>query len=351
MTHLRPPFSPRPRSSNSFAHRPPNLSAPLNLQIPSLHDANPLETILQAPDYNTVPFRRQIAIVAHPYAVLGGSLHDFVVTHLAATLLEVGFVVVTFNFRGAGRTKGRTSWTGRPERGDYAAVAAWALQFIRNLAEPPVSSANGLAEQKVPQEQARENINLLLAGYSYGALIAASCPPLSALEEAIEHPPSKEFGTSVVAAAKSARRWHDSHSNTTRTSYSGHRPRMSLDAPMAPSPAPPPLLSRPVNIRYLLISPVLSWLAPTILALRLPWEKVPSVLDVQHAKERSQGMMVVWGGKDTFTGVSAYQDLQQRMRREWDGFVGVEVLAAGHFWAEPDISTVQARIKKWASQF
>jgi len=42
---------------------------------------------------------RKAAIVAHPYATLGGSFDDPVVGIVASTILRQGFVVGTFNFR------------------------------------------------------------------------------------------------------------------------------------------------------------------------------------------------------------------------------------------------------------
>lgn len=39
------------------------------------------------------------AVVAHPYAPLGGCYDDPVVSVVAGVLLRLGFVVVTFNFR------------------------------------------------------------------------------------------------------------------------------------------------------------------------------------------------------------------------------------------------------------
>lgn len=50
-------------------------------------------------DSGTRPWRKQAAVVAHPYAPLGGCYDDPVVDVVAGTLLQVGFVVATFNFR------------------------------------------------------------------------------------------------------------------------------------------------------------------------------------------------------------------------------------------------------------
>lgn len=72
--------------------------------MPSLHDGLPLHcrvyhpsSLAAAPD--SPSWQRHCAVVAHPYAPLGGSYDDFVVNLVANTLLRQGFLVTTFNFR------------------------------------------------------------------------------------------------------------------------------------------------------------------------------------------------------------------------------------------------------------
>ena len=43
--------------------------------------------------------RKKAAIIAHPYAPLGGSFDDHVVSETTKLLLDHGFIVGTFNFR------------------------------------------------------------------------------------------------------------------------------------------------------------------------------------------------------------------------------------------------------------
>lgn len=45
------------------------------------------------------PSRKKAAIIAHPYAPLGGSFDDNVVHEATKVLLDHGFIVGTFNFR------------------------------------------------------------------------------------------------------------------------------------------------------------------------------------------------------------------------------------------------------------
>jgi alpha/beta superfamily hydrolase len=75
--------------------------------IPSLADDTPLKCRVYHPEdldntlHSQTESWRKIkgAIIAHPYAPLGGSYDDAVVLTTAETLLAKGFVVGTFNFR------------------------------------------------------------------------------------------------------------------------------------------------------------------------------------------------------------------------------------------------------------
>lgn len=81
---------------------PPTLS----FTIPSIQD----DTVLQCRVYHPsclapasvsqiTDWKKKAAIVAHPYAPLGGCYDDPVVNAIAATILKQGWVVATFNFR------------------------------------------------------------------------------------------------------------------------------------------------------------------------------------------------------------------------------------------------------------
>lgn len=75
--------------------------------IPSLADDTPLDCrIYHPPHFEAVlanaaenGHATRGAIVAHPYAPLGGNYDDAVVLALVKCLLREGFVVGTFNFR------------------------------------------------------------------------------------------------------------------------------------------------------------------------------------------------------------------------------------------------------------
>ena len=77
----------------------------LSFTLPSLHDGLALACrVYHPPALDPVPrpalqWAGHTAVFAHPYAPLGGSYDDPAVETVAATLLRLGFLVVTFNFR------------------------------------------------------------------------------------------------------------------------------------------------------------------------------------------------------------------------------------------------------------
>lgn len=77
-----------------------------SFSIPSVHDDTPLDCRIYFPkaldgviDGESHPQRVKGAIIAHPYAPLGGCFDDHVVLSVVETLVREGFVVGTFNFR------------------------------------------------------------------------------------------------------------------------------------------------------------------------------------------------------------------------------------------------------------
>jgi hypothetical protein len=72
--------------------------------IPSVADGTLLDCRIYHPDslqdaQSTQQRTRKAALIAHPYAPLGGSMDDAVVAIVVDQLLDLDFVVGTFNFR------------------------------------------------------------------------------------------------------------------------------------------------------------------------------------------------------------------------------------------------------------
>lgn len=350
----------------------PHISAPapsLNLKIPSLHDSLPLSARLYLPPTYTRPRRppttwaRRLAIVAHPYAPLGGSYDDRVVLRLVALLLSLDWVVATFNFRGAPGAAGTTSWTGRAEIADYTSVTAWALAYVQSL--PGGDAA----------------VMLLLAGYSYGSLVTSRLPdtesgivPLLGCEGS-----ESEFAVALREARESASRWWDSH-GATRTSYSGERTEVVVDSQVTEAPSLGGERARVVS-RYLLVSPLLPPVSSFLLGLGsgswVGWAKGLVGMGHHggrhhHSRRGGRGIMdgagdgssggfgieesgvpvlVVYGDGDTFTGVKKYRRWRERMMGVSTSWSGVEVEGAGHFWHEEGVmEELEGAVRAWVCQ-
>lgn len=84
--------------------------------------AGRLEVVVHMPD---VP-PRAIAVTAHPLPTMGGTMENKVVTTLAKTFAELGFVALRFNFRGVGASGGKFD-DGNGEVDDAIAVTRYAL--------------------------------------------------------------------------------------------------------------------------------------------------------------------------------------------------------------------------------
>jgi len=103
--------------------------------------AGRIEAVLNAP----AQAPRGIALVAHPHPLYGGTLDNKVVQTLATTFVELGWVAVRPNFRGAGASAGEHDH-GVGEAEDMASLAGQAQERFGKLP-------------------------LALAGFSFGAYV------------------------------------------------------------------------------------------------------------------------------------------------------------------------------------
>ncbi len=183
----------------------PSLTLPeptLRLTLPSIHDNTPLSCrvyhpLSLSPSLKAPRWEKHIAIVAHPYAPLGGCQDDHIVTATASTLLRLGFMVATFDFRGAGDSPGRTSWTGKAERSDYMSVAGF-LTFYSHYLDPfrpdlykAAEAATAATHHNTDNTEHNDHMPavpettrapvFLFGGYSYGGNIVAHLPSLESM--------------------------------------------------------------------------------------------------------------------------------------------------------------------------
>lgn len=220
--------------------------------IPSLDDDNVLDCRIYHPkDLRAclngsvgTNVRRRGAVIAHPYAPLGGSYDDPVVLPVVKSLLEQGLIVGTFNFRcvlgpvnarwallilcrGAPGSPGRTSWTGKPERLDYMSFVGLLVYYIHYL-EVPETSPSLQTIQSIPIPPENQNLDtsnvkienqasttslarpneivLLLGGYSYGSLILLNLPPVPEILQRFQISVSGTAGSEILLRAQNLSR-------------------------------------------------------------------------------------------------------------------------------------------------
>ncbi|KAM3415547.1 hypothetical protein BST61_g9068 [Cercospora zeina] len=162
--------------------------ATYSFTIPSAHDDTNLECRIYHPRHlqdilTGNSDKPRAAVIAHPYAPLGGTYDDPVVLSLVECLLRESYIIVTFNFRGAGKSGGRTSWTGRPEVDDYASVVGLAIYYLSNICAPLGSDTLSAKHASLDPSSLYGDytafggpLELLLAGYSFGSLILSRLP-------------------------------------------------------------------------------------------------------------------------------------------------------------------------------
>ncbi|KAI8370337.1 Alpha/Beta hydrolase protein [Radiomyces spectabilis] len=121
--------------------------------LDSIHNGTSIETQWT---YKGAATEAPAIIIAHPYGPLGGNFHNNVVMALHQLCADNGFLAVSINFRGCGHSKGKPSWTGMPERGDYQSVVDAVTQPTEKTQQFP---------------RARQ---LVICGYSFGAMVASS---------------------------------------------------------------------------------------------------------------------------------------------------------------------------------
>lgn len=106
--------------------------------------AGPVEALLDEPPSGVAV--RGTAVIAHPHPLYGGTMHNKVVQTLARACVATGWRAVRFNFRGVGASAG---------------------EHDHGIGE--TDDVLSLVEQVAPAD-----VPLVLAGFSFGAFVAAS---------------------------------------------------------------------------------------------------------------------------------------------------------------------------------
>ncbi|CAI7663522.1 unnamed protein product [Penicillium glandicola] len=325
--------------------------------LPSVYDGNKLECRVYLPPVlqniesaRTWPNRG--AIVAHPYATLGGCYDDPVVSFIGSELLQTGCIVGTFNFRGAGDSEGRTSWTAKPELGDYVSFYGFMLQYLHflQLGFAPRDQVDSPKPHKATSEEENStDIRLILGGYSYGSLIASHVPALDTMLDLFQCAPT------TISTSK-ATPIHEIRSTAKRIAT------LSLEKLQTSASLTDALDLRALatSISYLLVSPLLPPISQFLtvfstLSLKVKTEtpEGPHIPCPRPADQQSaHHTLALFGNQDTFTSAEKLQkwsDEMVHMPRSQFQFRMIE--GAGHFWCENGVE-VRARhaLKEWLCQ-
>ncbi|QKX53716.1 uncharacterized protein TRUGW13939_00796 [Talaromyces rugulosus] len=283
--------------------------------MPSVYDGTRLSTRIYRPSESDLQQPTiKGAIIAHPYATLGGSNDDPVVCSAAAELVRKGYVVLTLNFRGASDSGGQTSWTGKPELCDYISAYGFILKYLQLLAPS-------------------KPVELVLGGYSYGSMMVYHQPKVEDVVSLFASPKSGSLASELFAKARELLQGENKDENNNQEDTES-------ELPLA-------------TISYLILSPVLS-LASGLITL---WSNLSRVSiqgkqlttpppEEQLPKHRT---LVVYGTDDMFTSVKSFQQWTAKLSNSPDSQVrSVEIPFAGHFWLEQNFhAQLRKTISTW----
>ncbi|KAF2823251.1 hypothetical protein CC86DRAFT_298621 [Ophiobolus disseminans] len=351
--------------------------------------------------------------MAHPYAPMGGSHDDRVVGIVIDEFLKAGWIIGTFNFRGAHGSQGRTSWSGRPELDDYTSFAAFFMHYLSYLRPHPASNANLAAEipskpsptgqsEQVASGQAAETPTIILGGYSYGSLILKHLPPVPMILQPFESPIAGSAHDEVVLKAhkladqsnlawinlarrkdrerRLAKKGHGAKPSVTmggeetspdkrRTSRDirrsvdrglsvdfGNRLR-SLSHRRRKDESPVTSLERtdasPITmpeVRYLLVSQ-LTTPTSTLAAPALVHKFWNKTRERFQDVLSKHATLAIYGDQDMFASAKKLRSWCAQMRdASRVHFSSVEVTGAGHFWVEKGVEAkLRAALRDWAT--
>ncbi|KAF3938797.1 hypothetical protein ABW19_dt0203205 [Dactylella cylindrospora] len=212
-------------------------------------------------------------------------------------------------------------------------------------------------------------MQVLLAGYSYGSLIASRTP---SAEKLVGH--CKDDGDVLAYATRTAYEWASAEKRRSfamiRGSGRGRNPWSTDeedDEEAASSEAAGDGEGKPkaghairerLETSYLLISPLIP---PVSFLLNIPnplsWfqrKKHDEAGDVGGEEEGEMETLAVYGTNDNFTGVGRYRNwARERAERGKGTFKAVEVEGAGHFWFQEDewMDEMRGGVAGWLDGF
>ncbi|DAA77890.1 TPA_exp: Uncharacterized protein A8136_5593 [Trichophyton benhamiae CBS 112371] len=323
-------------------------------KIPSVYDGVLLQCRIYHPDYaqgtdrNTV-YKTKGAMIAHPYAPLGGCYDDPVIAVVASELLRAGYVVGTFNLRGAGGSQGRTSWTAKPELSDFISFYLFLVHYIVGL-DPFLEHDPTLAGNDASLMEDSPCPSIIVSGYSYGSMLARYSPSSRVILSTFQEPKQNEPAYKILQEARSlsSKRNREARvhscSNESSSSCFGTTVTKTKD----------------INVSYLLISPLLPPITIfTATSLLLPASKLTVTIngntlppsDLQD-KVLEHQTLAIFGENDGFTSSKKLMGWSDQLKKlEGSRFDSVMVKGAGHFWHEHEAEPRMRRaIQEWIAR-
>ncbi|KAK3949610.1 Alpha/Beta hydrolase protein [Pseudoneurospora amorphoporcata] len=225
----------------------------LSFTLPSLHDGIAIDCRVYHPQSldpspSSPPWRKHAAVFAHPYAPLGGCYDDPVVDIAAGTLLKLGFLVGTFNFRGAQGSAGRTSWKAKAEMVDYTSFVGFLSYYVHYLdpfrqhsvpTTSPISEApdymgpHGGSRPVTPSASHEINKSplFLMGGYSYGSMITMQLPSLENMLHQFDTPACSSHAAEIRLRAQHLAEVQNTTLGSARAAALEHQANMLSHSP------------------------------------------------------------------------------------------------------------------------
>ena len=304
---------------------------------------------------------------------------------------------------GAFGSKGRTSWTGNAEVGDYTSVAGFLIYYLHELGSQRNNLDNKASKDELKEEnscdQQERPLQIVIGGYSYGSMIASKVPSMEYLlyrfstgadgtafteiilrarslaqqtqeelwtshtsDERERRDSTRQYGANLHVGGEETYPEHRRRSQESRISNEIHRSiqlvrklpglkRTPTDSKITAIERSSTITAKPepkVKPAYLLISPLL----PPISSLTaLSFFQASSKTDKEELQERlsTNPSLAVFGSSDIFTSTKKLRSWAQSISAHPNSsFQFVEIDCAGHFWHEDGVEKrLRLAVREW----
>lgn len=258
-----------------------------------------------------------------------------------------GLKSANMTLSGAAPSEGRSSWTGKPELGDYAAFYGFMLQYLHQVKDGLQKMLSDQDHTPSPTASADRNIHLILGGYSFGSLIASHAPTLDVMIDLFQTG-AENPGTPIYEIGRKARKI----AATTMRDLAPANPQ-SQSHPEQPDSIE---LSAETAIWYLLVSPLRPPMSNFLtgfcgLSLNVRGTSASQARPAGRPADQlsAHRTLALYGNRDEFTSVRKLQRWSAEMGRvPQSRFQSGEIEGAGHFWREEGVELEARRVlREW----